>query len=35
MGSYENTTSLAKIGNLCDIGKGKVDKICQQVIMAI
>ena len=35
MGSYGNTASLRKIGDLCGIGKGTVDKVCRQVIIAI
>ena len=35
MGSYGNAVSLAKIGDLCGMGKGTVNKICQQVITAI
>ena len=29
MGSYINASSLTKIGDLCRIGKGTVDKICR------
>lgn len=29
MGSYGNAVSLAKIGDLCGMGKGTVDKVCQ------
>ena len=35
MGSYGNAASLAKIGDLCGMGKGTVDKICRRVITAI
>ncbi len=35
MGSYGNAASLAKIGDLCEMGKGTVDKVCRQVLTAI
>ena len=35
MGSYRNAASLAKIGDLCRMGKGTVDKVCRQVLTAI
>lgn len=35
MDSYGNTASLAKIGDLCGMRKGTVNKICRQVITAI
>ncbi len=35
MGSYGNAASLAKIGDLCEMGKGIVDKVCRPVLTAI
>lgn len=35
MGSYGNAASLAKIGDLCGMGKGTVDRVCRRVITAI
>ncbi len=35
MGSYGNAASLTKIGDLCGMGKGTVDKVCRRVITAI
>ena len=35
MGSYGNAASLAKIGDLCGMGKGTVDKVCRRVLIAI
>lgn len=35
LGNYGNAASLAKIGDLCGIGKSIVDKVCRRVITAI
>ena len=32
MGSYGNAASLAKIGDLCGMGKNTLDKVCRRVI---
>lgn len=33
--SYGNTASLIKIGDLCEMGKSIVDKVCCQIITVI
>ena len=35
MESYGNVAFLTKIGDLCRMGKGTIDKICRRVIIAI
>ncbi len=35
MGSYGNAASLAKISDLCWMGKGTIDKVCRQALTAI
>ena len=35
MRSYRNAAFLAKIGDLCEIEKSIVDKICQQILTDI
>lgn len=35
MGSYGNAAFLAKIGDLCGMGKGTIGKVCRRVLTAI